>query len=196
MLSIIIPVYNERKTIERLLGAVEKSKLDGLDKEIIIVDDYSTDGTREILTSFETKPKYRVFYHSQNRGKGAALRTGFQAARGKFIITQDADLEYDPQEYSMVIAPLIQNEADVVYGSRFKNKDNIAKTMPSHYLGNRFLTVTSNILTGLALTDMETGYKAFSRDALDKILPKLESNRFGIEPELTAHIAKGKLRIK
>ncbi len=194
MLSIIIPVYNEKPTLEKLLEAVEASAV-GMPKEIIIVDDFSTDGTREILKKLEEKKKYTIIYHDRNQGKGAALRTGFKAARGTIIITQDADLEYDPGEYKIIIEPLLKNEADVVYGSRFTKNDTSSGIMGSHYLGNKFLTRVSNMFTRFTLTDMETGYKAFSRASLEKILPHITSDRFGIEPELTARIAKNKLRL-
>ncbi len=194
MLSIIIPVYNEKETFLRLLKAVESSPVKMV-KEIIIIDDFSTDGTREMLKELQKNPKYKIHFHVENRGKGKALQTGFNLATGKIIITQDADLEYDPNDYQKIIDPILMGLADVSYGSRFKNLKKDSKIMATHYAGNKLLTKLSNILSGLNLTDMETGYKAFSRSALDKILPELESERFGIEPELTARIAKKKLRL-
>lgn len=194
MLSIIIPVFNEKETFLQLLKAVESSPVK-MNKEIVIIDDFSTDGTREILKDLQKNPKYKIHFHEKNRGKGKALQTGFNLATGKIIITQDADLEYDPKDYQKMIEPIILGLTDVSYGSRFQNISGDSKIMKSHYMGNILLTRLSNLLSGLKLTDMETGYKAFSRKALDQILPELQSERFGIEPELTARIAKKKLRL-
>ncbi len=194
MLSIVIPVFNEKDTLLKLLKAVEFSPVK-MEKEIIIIDDFSTDGTREILKNLQKNSKHKIHFHEANRGKGKALQTGFNLATGKIIITQDADLEYDPNDYQKIIDPILLGLADVSYGSRFKNITGDSKILKTHYMGNIFLTKFSNLLSGLKLTDMETGYKAFSRNALEKILPELESERFGIEPELTARIAKMKLRL-
>src|SRR3989344_5354131 len=164
-LSIVIPVYNESKTIHQLLETVEGVKLGkDLKKEIILVDDCSTDGTCDFLKKIEKK--HRVLYHQKNRGKGAALRTGFAAATGDFIVIQDADLEYNPQEYPKLLKPLIDGRADVVYGSRFVGSEEHRTLYFWHYLANRFLTTLSNMLSNLNLTDMETCYKAFTGTAL------------------------------
>lgn len=192
-LSIVIPVYNEAKTIHVLLRAVEAVEVFGLEKEILIIDDFSTDGTRNVLKGLENK--HKIFYQEKNQGKGAALRRGFAEATGDFIIVQDADLEYDPQEYPVLLQPLMQNKADVVYGSRFIGDQPHRVLFFWHYVGNRLLTLLSDMFTGLNLTDMETCYKAFSKEALQKILPTLKSNRFTIEPEITARVAQKKLRI-
>ncbi len=196
-LSIVIPAYNEKNTIREVLAAVEKSDIGNIRKEIIVVDDFSTDGTRDILAELQKNKKYKIIYQEKNMGKGAAVRRGFSAVAGDFIIVQDADLEYDPAEYRTMLKPLLDGRADVVYGSRFLGGE---KTVHRalffwHYLGNRFVTFVSNIFTNLNLTDMETGYKAFTKSALDKITPYLESNRFGIEPEITARVAKNHLRV-
>jgi len=192
-LSIIIPVYNEKNTIKKILDLVEQVQLDEIEKEIIIVDDFSIDGTRDVLKDLENK--YKIFYHSENMGKGSALRTGFKQVSGDMIIIQDSDLEYDPEDYKKVLRPIIEDKADVVYGSRFVGSDPHRVLFFWHYMGNKFLTWLSNILTNFTLTDMETCYKAFNRQALDKFKDKLTSKRFGIEPEITALIAKNKFRI-
>lgn len=193
-LSVIIPVYNEAKTIESLLAAVSAVDLPGLEKEIVIVNDCSTDGTREILDSL-SGTQYKIFHQEINQGKGAALRRGFKEATGDFVVIQDADLEYDPKEYPILIGPLQDGRADVVFGSRFIGDRPHRVLFFWHYVGNKILTVFSNMLTGLNLTDMETCYKAFNRAALLAILPKLRSNRFSIEPEITARVVQKKLRI-
>lgn len=192
-LSIVIAIYNEEKTLEEILKQIEAVNLQKLTKEIVLVDDGSTDKTRDILKKLENK--YRVIYHEKNRGKGAAIRTGFSHATGDFIIIQDADLEYDPSEYPRLLKPLIDGKADVVYGSRFIGSDSHRVLYFWHNLGNKFLTMLSNIFTDLNLTDMETCYKAFTKEAINKILPHLTSERFGIEPEITAQVSKNQLRI-
>ena len=153
-LSIIIPIYNEKNTLEEIISKVEKADIGEMKKEIILVDDYSTDGTREILKKLEKK--YKVFYHKKNKGKGAALRTGFKQATGDIIIIQDADLEYDPDEYSKLLKPILDGRADVVYGSRFTGVGPHRVLFYWHHVGNVFLTMFSNMFTNLKLTDMET----------------------------------------
>jgi glycosyltransferase involved in cell wall biosynthesis len=187
-LSVVMPVYNEEKTLETILGRVLRSP-DLL--EIIVVDDASTDGTAVALARV-SDPRIRVFRHPRNRGKGAALRTGFEQVRGEVVVIQDADLEYDPKEYSRLLEPIEANLADVVYGSRFTGETHRVLYY-WHYLGNRFLTTLSNMFTNLNLTDMETCYKAFRAEALKGL--NLKSERFGIEPEITAKIARRGLRV-
>jgi glycosyltransferase involved in cell wall biosynthesis len=185
-LSIVIPCYNERNTIRSIVEAVRASPV--AVKEIIVVDDCSTDGTREILKS-EIEPLVtRIIYHAVNQGKGAAVRTGFTAATGDAVIVQDADLEYDPQEYPRLLKPVLDGKADVVFGSRFMGAEAHRVVYFWHMVGNRFLTLLSNMCTNLNLTDMETCYKLFRRDVLQKI--KIEENRFGFEPEITAKMAQ------
>ncbi len=188
-ISVVIPVYNEETTIKEIFQAV--SAVD-LDKEIIIVDDCSTDGTREILREFDGGAT-RILMHERNMGKGAALRTGFQQATGDIVIIQDADLEYDPQEYHKIIAPIVAGKADVVYGSRFIGDQAHRVVYFWHRIGNGLLTLLSNMLTNLNLTDMETCYKAFRREIIQSI--QIEEERFGFEPEITAKIAKLHCRI-
>src|SRR3989344_97260 len=193
-LSIVVPVYNEAKTIISLLAAVEAVALPNLEKEIIIVDDGSTDGTCDILKGL-CGSLYTIHFQGKNQGKGAALRQGFSLATGDFIIIQDADLEYDPEEYPLLLGPLQSGKADVVFGSRFIGDRPHRVFFFWHSVGNKLLTIFSNMLTDLKLTDMETCYKAFTREALQKILPQLTANRFNIEPEITARVAKATLRI-
>lgn len=187
-LSVVIPVYNEKSTIKDLIRKVEGVNLD---KEIIIVDDYSTDGTREILKSLENN-KYKIIFHDKNMGKGAALRTGFKQVDGDIVIIQDADLEYDPNEYEKLIVPIIEGNADVVFGSRFLTGQHRVLLF-WHYLGNKLLTTLSNMFSNLNLTDMETCYKVFKKEVLNEI--NFKSNRFGFEPEFTVKVAKKKYRI-
>jgi glycosyltransferase involved in cell wall biosynthesis len=191
-LSIVVPVYNEKLTINQVLERIDKSPYE---KEIIVIDDCSTDGTREILRSLDSSsriPSARFLYQPVNQGKGAALRTGIATATGDIVIIQDADLEYDPADYATLIQPITAGLADVVYGSRFLSGPHRVLLF-WHSLGNRVLTLLSNMFTDLNLTDMETGYKAFRRDLFSKIT--IEENRFGFEPEITAKIAKLHCRI-
>ena len=183
-LSIIIPCYNEEATIEELVGQVKASPYE---KELLIIDDGSQDGTRDILAELEKDPDIRVFLQPENKGKGAALRRGFKEATGDVVIVQDADLEYDPRDYPKLLQPIEDGRADVVYGSRFQGGPGRVLYY-KHMLGNQFLTFLSNMLTDLNLTDMETCYKAFKREVIQNIV--LESNRFGFEPEVTAKIAR------
>ena len=186
-LTVVIPVYNEKKTIRTI---VERVQAVPIEKEIILVDDDPTDGTRDILQQLESEG-IKVLYHEKNMGKGAALRTGFHHAAGDFVIVQDADLEYDPQEYPKLLEPILQDRADVVYGSRFSGQNR--NMMSIHRLGNQFLTFVTNLLYRTSITDMETCYKLFKTPLVKNI--KIECNRFNFEPEITAKILRRKLRI-
>ena len=188
-LSVIIPVYNEKKTLSELICRVEAVKLE---KEIIIVDDGSTDGTRDLLKKYEEQERFKIICQSKNAGKGSALRAGFDKAEGEIIIVQDADLEYDPKEYPLLIEPILDGRADVVYGSRFLGGTHRVFFF-WHYVGNKVLTTLSNMCTNLCLTDMETGYKVFRRTVLDSFI--LKCNRFGFEPEFTSKVARHAFRI-
>ena len=188
-LSIVIPAYNEEETIAEVIQRVDATPYD--DKEIIVVNDASTDSTREELAKIDL-PSLRVFHHEENQGKGAALHTGFAQVTGDVVIIQDADLEYDPKDYGMLLAPILDGRADVVYGSRFLGGPHRVLFF-WHRLGNAFLTLLSNMLTNLDLTDMETCYKVFRADVLKRIT--IESSRFGVEPELTAKLSRLGLRI-
>jgi len=193
-LSVVIPVYNEIRTIQEILRKVEEAPLPpGFTKEIIITDDMSTDGTRDLLRTLDGT--YRVLYHDRNQGKGAAIRTGFAATTGDFVVIQDADMEYDPREFGDLLKPLLEGKADVVYGSRFMSGRPHAVLRFWHYVGNKILTAFSNAFTNLYLTDMETCYKMFSRKVVLDIAPRLVSNRFAIEPEITARLAASRYRV-
>lgn len=183
-LSIVMPVYNEVETIEEIVARVQAVPLE---QELILVDDCSTDGTRAKLLTLGAGPGVKVIYHGRNQGKGAALRTGFAAATGDLIIVQDADLEYDPQEYPKLLQPILEGKADVVFGSRFKGGDANRALYFWHFVGNRFLTLLSNRFTKLNLTDMETCYKVFPREIIQNI--RIAEDRFGFEPEITAKVA-------
>jgi glycosyltransferase involved in cell wall biosynthesis len=190
--SVVIPCYNEKDTILEILAAVKKSGVDL--KEIVVVDDCSKDGTRDILKEkVEGDPLVRVLYHEKNQGKGGALATGFAAASGDVVLVQDADLEYDPAEYPRLLKPILDGKADVVFGSRFAGGDAHRVVYFWHMMGNRFLTLASNMMTNLNLTDMETCYKLFRREIIQKIA--IEEKRFGFEPEITAKVAKMHCRI-
>ncbi|HDY87112.1 MAG TPA: glycosyltransferase family 2 protein [bacterium] len=188
-LSIVIPLYNEKSTIKEIVKLVQATPYE---KEIIIVDDFSTDGSREVIKDFENDSDISVFYHDKNMGKGAALRTGFKYVAGDIVIIQDADLEYDPSEYEKLIKPIIDDKADVVYGSRFLGAPRRVLYF-WHSVANNILTLFSNMMTNLNLTDMETCYKVFRSDILKNIT--IKSNRFGVEPEITAKFARLNARI-
>lgn len=190
-LSIVLPCYNEIRTIEKIIQAVRNCPYDN--KEIIIVDDCSTDGTREKLRDELNANVDKVIYHDHNQGKGAALRTGIKATTGQIVIIQDTDLEYDPNEIPKVIQPILDDKADVVYGSRFVGGQPHRVVYYWHMIGNKFLTTISNMFTNINLTDIETCYKAFRAEIIKSI--EIEENRFGFEPEVTAKIAKTKCRI-
>jgi glycosyltransferase involved in cell wall biosynthesis len=187
-LSVVMPVYNERRWLEDVVRRVEAVPVP---KEILIVDDGSTDGTRELLADLERRPDVRVLYQPRNQGKGAALRVGFKHATGDVVLVQDADLEYDPANYARLLRPILDGEADVVYGSRFLGERHRLRSF-WHAAVNRVLTAASNLFTRLKLTDMETGYKAFRREVLAGL--NLRSDRFGFEPEVTAKVARWRVR--
>ena len=189
--SIVVPVYNEINTIDIILEKIENAPFCNLEKEIILVDDMSTDGTREHLKELEAK--YKVFYHEQNQGKGAAIRTALQHITGDIMVIQDADLEYDPVDYQELIQLIIDDRADVVYGSRLTGAKPSRSFMFTHWLGNKVLTLTTNILYGATLTDMETCYKAFNTNFLQGI--EIKSDRFDFEPEITAKVLKKHARL-
>jgi len=188
-LSVVIPVFNEAPTVVAVIRRVQKV---AIEKEIIVVDDCSTDGTRELLRAI-SDVDVQVFYHEKNRGKGAALRTGFEKVAGEVVVIQDADIEYNPEEYHRLIKPILDGRADVVYGSRFLTADEHRVLLFWHSVGNKFLTLLSNMFTNLNLTDMETCYKMFRADVLRGL--RLEQDRFGFEPEFTAKIARKRWRI-
>lgn len=190
-ITILIPVFNEVNTLREILKKVEKTNFCNLKKEIILIDDCSTDGSRDILKEYENK--YKVFYHNQNMGKGAALRTGFAYVTGDIVIIQDADLEYDPVDYEPLIKLILDGKADVAYGSRLSGGKPSRSFMFTHWLGNKLLTLMTNILYNTTLTDMETCYKAFRTEFIKGL--EIKSNRFDFEPEITAKVLKKGARL-
>lgn len=189
-LSVVVPCYNEAATIETLLRRVASEQTP---KDIIVVDDGSKDDSAAIVERLAAEIPIRLIRHDHNQGKGAALKTGFAAAQGNVVIIQDADLEYDPEEYPRLLRPIVEGKADVVFGSRFLVREYARVHLYSHYLGNRFLTVVSNVFTGLNLTDMETCYKMFRTEVVQKL--NLKSRRFDVEPEITAKVARQRCRV-
>ena len=190
--SILIPVFNEKDTLKLLLEKVEQANFAGLEKEIIMVDDCSSDGTTEILK--ELSQNYKVLFHEKNQGKGAAIRTAVKEVTGDFVVIQDADLEYLPDDYDKLLPILLNDEADVVYGSRFLNVENSKNFILKNKIANKFLTLLTNVLFGATITDMETCYKAFKREFIQGIT--IKSDRFDFEPEITAKVMKQKARLK
>jgi len=193
-LSIVIPVFNEVNTVKEIIERVREVHLPQVaSREIVIVDDYSTDGTRDLLAAYKNQNAFKIVFHDRNRGKGAALRTGIAETTGSIVIIQDADLEYDPQEYPKLLAPLLDGRADVVYGSRFAGGESKRVLYFWHSVGNRFLTTLSNMFTNINLTDMETCYKVFRGEVIRSI--RIEEDRFGFEPEVTSKVARMGCRI-
>jgi glycosyltransferase involved in cell wall biosynthesis len=190
--SVVVPIFNEKDTLREIVKRIRAVEMP---KQIILVDDGSTDGTRELLARMEHDDDLCVLYHERNRGKGAALKTGFARAAGTVLLVQDADLEYDPAQYPQLIQPIIEGVADVVYGSRFLSDGPHRVLYFWHFVANRLLTTFSNMFTGLNLTDMETCYKVFRREVIDAVGPTLKEQRFGIEAELTAKVARRQYRV-
>ena len=190
-LSVVVPVFNEKDTIRNIIDRIKESPIE--EKEIVVVDDFSTDGTRDLLKEEIETLVDKVIYHEKNLGKGAALRSGFKVVTGDCVIIQDADLEYDPSEYPLLMKPIIEDKADVVFGSRFSGVGPHRVLFFWHYVGNRFLTILSNMFTNLNLTDMETCYKMFRREVIQSI--NIQENRFGFEPEVTIKVARKGCRI-
>jgi len=193
-LSIVMPAYNEATTLRAIVSRVLAVDLPGMEKELLIVDDGSRDGTREVLRDLDGKDGVRALFHERNTGKGAAVRTGMRASTGDIVLIQDADLEYDPREYPILLRPILEGEADVVYGSRFLGTSTGHRVLYFwHRVGNQLLTLMSNAFTNINLTDMETCYKAMTREVVDRL--DIQSKRFGIEPEITCKVARMKARI-
>lgn len=193
--SVVVPIYNEERTLQEIIKACQKVDLGDLERELILVNDCSTDDTPNLLKKYADDAGIKVVHHKVNQGKGAALKTGFANVTGDVVIIQDADLEYDPQDWVTLLQPIIEGKADVVFGSRFLTDRPRRVLYFWHSVGNRFLTLVSNVFTDINLTDMETCYKVFRRPIIDQIAPKLQSSRFGFEPEVTARIAKLKCSI-
>jgi glycosyltransferase involved in cell wall biosynthesis len=197
-LSVVIPIYNEEKTLRDIVARVRAVPIN---KEMVLIDDFSKDSSREIMHALAEELKddphntIVLAFHEKNKGKGAALKTGFEKVSGDIVLIQDADLEYNPDEYPRLLKPIIENEADIVYGSRFLGDQAHRVLYFWHYLGNKFLTLLSNCFTNLNLTDMETCYKIFRRNVIDDVTPKLKQARFGFEPEITARVARRRYRI-
>jgi glycosyltransferase involved in cell wall biosynthesis len=191
-LSVIMPVFNEKAFIKKAVLAVLKSNIGKIDKEIIVVDDGSNDGTTKILRTIKNR-KVKIIFQKKNQGKGASIKRGLKEVTGDIVIIQDADLEYNPKEYPLMLQPILENNADVVFGSRFLGDRPHRVLNFWHMVGNKFLTLFSNMMTDINLTDMETGYKMFTRKVADKL--HLQENRFGMEPEFTAKIARMKCRV-
>lgn len=189
-ITILIPVYNEVNTLIPILEKLESIDFYGLEKEIILIDDYSTDGTKELYKNLN----YKVLYHEKNMGKGASLRDGFKEATGDIVTIQDADLEYNPEDLLPLVKAVLDNETDVAYGSRFMNIDKSKNFMLTHFLGNKMLTIITNLLYGATLTDMETCYKVFKAEYVKHL--DIKSNRFDFEPEITAKVLKQGARLK
>lgn len=193
-LSIVIPVFDEVNTLKEVIGRVREVHLPQVARrEIVIVDDYSTDGTRDLLAAYKGQNGFKIVFHDRNRGKGAALRTGIAETTGSIVLIQDADLEYDPQEYPKLMAPLLAGKADVVFGSRFAGGESKRVLYFWHSVGNKFLTTLSNMFTNINLTDMETCYKVFRGEVIRSI--RIEEDRFGFEPEVTSKVARMGCRI-
>ena len=188
-ITILIPVYNELNTLDIIIKKVENASFGGLDKEIILIDDCSIDGTKELYAKYP----YKVLYHKENQGKGAAVRTGIKEATGDIIVIQDADLEYNPDDYEPLIQALLDDKADVCYGSRFMKESSSSSYMILNYLGNKFISAFTSLIFGRSLTDMETCYKAFKAEYIKNM--DLKSNRFDFEPEVTAKLLKNKVRL-
>jgi len=191
-LSVLVPAYNEHRTIAEIIRRIRAV---AIAKEIIVVDDGSSDGTRQLLEAMQGQPDLRIFFHPQNRGKGAALRTAMMHAAGDIVLIQDADLEYDPDEYPQLIRPIVEGNADVVFGTRFISDGPHRVLYYWHFVANRMLTLFSNLFTGLNVSDMETCFKVFRREVIQAIAPTLKENQFGIEPELTAKVARRRYRV-
>jgi glycosyltransferase involved in cell wall biosynthesis len=193
LLSILMPVYNEAKTVHEIMARVEASDIGDVRKELIVVDDGSTDGTRDVLRQLEDNQIHKIYFHGHNMGKGAALRTALTYASGDIILIQDADLEYDPAEYADLIKPILEGRADVVYGSRLSGGKVSRAFNFWHYIGNKVLTLTTNVLYNAVLSDMETCYKVFRADVIKNI--HIKSNRFDFEPEITAKVLRRKYKL-
>ena len=193
LLSVLIPVYNEANTLREIISRVDAVDIGGLQKELIIVDDGSTDGTRDVLKELMETTSHRIYFHGHNMGKGAALRTALTYATGDIVLIQDADLEYDPKEYNELVKPIVEGRADVVYGSRLSG-GKVARAFNFwHYIGNKFLTLMTNVLYNATLSDMETCYKVFRADVIKNI--QIKSNRFDFEPEITAKVLRRRYKL-